>query len=64
MELLTYTQAANLLGLKLSTLYAMVSRRQVPHVRLGGRLVRFDRAELETWLGERRVSVKVQSERR
>ncbi len=57
MELLTYAEAGELLGLKLSTLYAMVSRRQLPHVRLGGRLVRFDRAELESWIAARRVPV-------
>ena len=55
MNLLTYTEAAEFLGIKLTTLYAMVSRRRIPHVRLGGRLVRFDRAKLVSWIEAHRV---------
>jgi excisionase family DNA binding protein len=53
--LLDYGGAAALLGLKTVTLYSMVSRREVPHIRLGRRLVRFDPVELRTWLRERAV---------
>jgi excisionase family DNA binding protein len=49
-ELLTYDQAAKLVNLKLGTLYALVSQKRVPHVRLGRRLVRFSRSELNAWL--------------
>ncbi len=49
-QLMTYPQAAEFLGLKIDTLYSMVSRREVPHVRIGRRLVRFDRTELHRWL--------------
>jgi len=49
-ELLTYDQAAKLVNLKLGTLYALVSQKRVPHVRLGRRLVRFSRSELTAWL--------------
>lgn len=48
--LITYKEAAALLGLKDGTLYAMVSRKSIPHVRLSPRIVRFDRAELEAWI--------------
>ena len=58
-ELITYGQAASYLGLKKGTLYAMVSRRQIPHVRLGPRLVRFDAEELRGWVEARRVSPRV-----
>lgn len=54
--LLTYEQAAELLGLKLGTLYALVSRRAVPHVRVSRRIVRFDANELRSWLSARAVS--------
>ncbi len=57
MRLMTYEQTANLLGLRLSTLYSMVSRGQIPHVRLGPRLVRFDAEVLHAWLDARRVDV-------
>jgi excisionase family DNA binding protein len=43
-RLLTYAEASALTGWALGTLYAMVARRQIDHVRLGPRSVRF-RAE-------------------
>ena len=55
MTLMNYADTAELLGLKTSTLYAMVSRQQIPYVRLGKRLVRFDRDQLLAWLSERTV---------
>jgi excisionase family DNA binding protein len=54
-EMLTYRDAAAKLGLKIGTIYSMVARREIPHVRLGPRLVRFSRVALDTWLGERSV---------
>lgn len=50
-----YRQAADHLGVKVGTLRAWVSRRQVPHYRLGGRLVVFDLAELDEWLRAKKV---------
>lgn len=45
-----YDLAQQITGLKRGTLYALVSRKRIPHRRLGRRLVIFDRAELERWL--------------
>ena len=50
MRLLTYQEAAEYLGLKVSTLYSMVHKGRVPHRRLGRRLVRFSKLELDVWL--------------
>jgi len=58
--ILDYSSAAALLGLKITTLRSMVARRQVPHIRLGKQLVRFDLAELERWLGECRVAAEAE----
>jgi excisionase family DNA binding protein len=55
---LTYKEAAAHLGLKIGTLKAMVCRKEVPHIRLGPRLVVFDPTELDAWLAERRVPAK------
>jgi excisionase family DNA binding protein len=52
---LNYVGAAAHLGLKVSTLRNLVSRKKVPHIRLGGRLVVFDTDELDAWLLDRRV---------
>ena len=54
---LNYRDAAALLGVPVGTLYAWVARQQVPHIRLGRRLVRFDAGELETWLAAHKVPV-------
>ena len=62
MELLTYKAASRLLGLRIGTLYSMVSRREIPHVRLGRRIVRFDPNELTEWINARRVAPGVRQE--
>jgi excisionase family DNA binding protein len=54
-DLMSYADAALFLGLPIGTLYAMVSQRGVPHVRLGPRLVRFSRVALERWVAEHAV---------
>jgi excisionase family DNA binding protein len=56
--MLSYREAAKFLGLPVGTLYSLVHERRVPHVRIGARLVRFRRPELERWLGERAVREK------
>ncbi|MDP2342263.1 MAG: helix-turn-helix domain-containing protein [Deltaproteobacteria bacterium] len=52
---LTYEQAAEYLGVALPTLYSLVCRKAVPHVRLSARMVRFDVDDLDRWLDSRRV---------
>ena len=53
--LITYDEAAKRLGFALGTLYALVHAGRIPHVRLGKRLVRFSRAELQRWLDSHSV---------
>jgi excisionase family DNA binding protein len=60
--LLTYREAASLLGIRVATLYSMISRREIPHVRLGRRMVRFDRTDLLAWVGARRVAARAGSD--
>ncbi len=54
-DYITYEQAAQVLGLKVNTLYSMVATKRVPHVRLGPRLVRFSRKALAEWLATHAV---------
>jgi excisionase family DNA binding protein len=54
-QMLSYRESATLLGLPVGTLYSLVHARRVPHVRLGQRLVRFPRLELERWVNARTV---------
>lgn len=62
MARLTYPEAAAFLGIKRGTLASMVSRRQVPHIRLGPRLVVFDSDALEEWLAARAVPTEAEGE--
>lgn len=57
-ELLTYADAAKLLGMKVGTLRNWVWKKRIPHIRLGKQLVRFRRADLESWIAARRVEAK------
>lgn len=52
---LTYAEASELIGVKIGTLYAWVSRRMIPFVRLSPRVVRFRRADIDAWLQERSI---------
>jgi excisionase family DNA binding protein len=55
MDLCGYQEAAKLLAVPIGTLYAWVHQKRVPHVRLGSKVVRFDRAELQVWIDAKRV---------
>jgi len=47
---MTYQEMADKLGMPLPSLYTMVHRRRIPHLRLSGRMVRFNPTEVEQWL--------------
>ena len=55
--MLTYQQAAALMNIPVGTLYGMVFKKQIPHVRLGKRFVRFRQEDLNDWITERQVAV-------
>ncbi len=57
-KLLSIREAAELLGLKVSTLHDWTSKRKINHVRVG-RLVKFERETIEKFIRANRVpSVK------
>ncbi|HEY1954364.1 MAG TPA: helix-turn-helix domain-containing protein [Polyangiaceae bacterium] len=53
-EMLTYQALAHRTGIRVSTLYAMVCRHEIPHYRLARRIVRFNAAEIGAWMAARR----------
>lgn len=62
-ELLTYKQAAKVLGIPIGTLYSWVHHRKIQHVRLcGGRVVRFSFSALHRLIQDSIVSPKIRSE--
>jgi excisionase family DNA binding protein len=54
-DLIGYPAAAQLLGVKVSTVYSWVYHKYLPHFRISARCVRFSRAALHRWLAERAV---------
>ena len=56
-RLLDVRQAANYLGLKVSTLYQWASQKKIPYVK-SGRLLKFDLADLDNFIERRRVNTR------
>ena len=46
---LTVPEAANFLGVSPQTVYLWVERKQIPHLRVMGRNIRFLKSDLETF---------------
>ena len=61
-NVLTIDDAAVLTGLSKSHLYKLTCSKQIPFYRPNGKLVYFDRQELEGWLKQNRVSTAAEAE--
>ena len=55
-EVLTSDEAAKYMGVSKSYLYKLTMRQQIPHYKPMGKMVYFNRLELEQWLQNNRVS--------
>lgn len=55
-NVLTLEDVAALTGLSKSHLYKMTCRKEIPYYKPNGKLVYFDRAEVETWMKQNRVN--------
>lgn len=55
-KVLTFDEAARFTGLSKSYLYKLTSQQRIPHFKPTGKLVYFNREELEMWLSQNRVS--------
>lgn len=56
MRYLNYKRAAEYLDIPLGSLRSLVSRKEIPHFRIGPRKVTFDIADLDQWLAGRKVN--------
>lgn len=52
---LTIDEAAAYTGLSVSSIYKLTSTQEIPHYKPRGKMLYFDRAELNSWLLQRRV---------
>jgi excisionase family DNA binding protein len=55
-DVINYKTAAQFLGVPVGTVYSLVCRKQIPHIRLGRRFVRFKRQDLLKWLDSHQVN--------
>lgn len=61
-EVLTFAEAALFTGLSKSYLYKLTSGQKIPHYKPSGKLCYFNRAELEAWLTQNRISTSAEIE--
>ena len=57
-EKVRYAGAEAITGLKISTLQSKVCRKEIPHYRLGRRLVVFSKRELLEWMNQHKVTTR------
>lgn len=63
-NVLVLEEAALILGVATSTLYKMTMRNQVPYYKPNGKLVYFNKHELEEWMMQNRVASASEIEER
>lgn len=55
-QLLNIQEVSWRLGVSVKTVYSWVNQRKLPHIKVG-RLVKFDVADIDAWIAERKVEV-------
>jgi excisionase family DNA binding protein len=57
-DYLDVNEVADLLKMSVSHIYTLTSTKKIPHIKLLGRKVLFDRSEIKDWLKSKSVSAK------
>jgi excisionase family DNA binding protein len=57
-DVLNLEDACNYTGLSKSTLYQLTSQARIPHFKPNGKLIYFDKNELNTWLKQNKVETQ------
>lgn len=63
-EVLTSEEAAKYMGVSKSYLYKLTMRQEIPHYKPKGKMVYFNRKELEQWLQSNRISTDEEIEQK
>lgn len=61
-NVLNFDDVVALTGLSKSHLYKLTCTRQIPYYKPKGKLVYFDRGEIEAWMKQNRVTPQVEAE--
>ena len=57
-EIITSTEAAEYMGVSMSFLYKLTRLRQIPHYKPTGKLMYFNRIDLENWMQSNRIATE------
>lgn len=57
-RLLQPTEVADMVGVKIETIYKWTREGKIPYKRVGKMTIRFDRAEVQEWLDKKTVREK------
>ena len=57
-KVLTFDEAARYMGMSKSCLYKMTSQKIVPHYKPNGKMIFFEREEIEKWILSSKIDVK------
>nr|WP_297169372.1 helix-turn-helix domain-containing protein [uncultured Dysgonomonas sp.] len=57
-DVLTFDEAVQFTGMRKSYMYKLTSDHKIPHYKPSGKMVYFNRNELQTWLLQNRVSTQ------
>lgn len=63
-KVLTLEDVALLTGISKSYLYKMTYRKELPYYKPNGKLIYFDRKEVEEWMLQNRVCTNAEAERK
>ena len=61
-NVLNLEDVALLTGLSKSHLYRLTCTRQIPYYRPNGKMIYFDRGEIESWMKQNRVATRQEAE--
>jgi excisionase family DNA binding protein len=57
-RLFTIDDVCEITGLRPSTIYAMISQKKIPVVKISGRCVRFREKDIERWIEEKTIGAE------
>ena len=57
-DILTVRETAKLLKISEATIYRMVEKKEIPYIRVGEKIIRFRRSDIDRWLSDSTQTIK------